>query len=162
MTMNSRKKIEFYLNKNTHFAIIIMTILLIGGCFHNEIISEKYYEIGKVNEVKLGEPLCVSEEGIRNYSYWAGLANGGYKTKQFRFEDGHKRKKIVYQGCSDSIVNVSYIIYKAGSIFPEQQESQNFNLLESDIIRIEEFQLKVLKADNDSIQYIVLSDSLNE
>jgi hypothetical protein len=160
--MKLQNRIGFCLNTKIHISLMILVVFSISGCNHNELISERYYEIGKVNEVKLGEPLCVYEEGIRNYHYFVGLVHGGYKTKQFRFEDGHKRKKIIYQGCSDSIVNVSYIIYKAGSTIPEQQESKNFSLLESDTIRVEEFQLKVLKADNDSIQYIVLSDSLNE
>jgi len=53
---------------------------------------------------------------------------------------------------------VTYRVYRAGSTVPEQQESLTFDLSESNAITVKNFKLKVLKADKDSISYIVIND----
>jgi hypothetical protein len=48
-------------------------------------------------------------------------------------------------------------VFRAGIAIPEQQESLTFDLSESDTILVKDFRLKVLKADENAISYIVIN-----
>ena len=82
----------------------------------------------------------------------------GWEIIGTKYSDNFKRKDLIYQGSSGSIIKVTYRVFRSGSAMPEQQESLTFDLSKSNTILVKDFRLKVLNADGDSISYIVIND----
>ena len=82
----------------------------------------------------------------------------GWETIGTKYSDDYKRKELIYQGSSGSTIKVTYRVFRPGTAMPEQQESLTFDLSESNAIIVKDFRLKVLKADGDSISYLVIDD----
>jgi len=155
---------NFY-RMNTWLGLLLVGTFaaLISGCASTALESKSYrlYEIGKEATAKVGTPMLVREEGtIEKKRRWVGILNSpdGWETIGTEYLDDYKRKKLIYQGSSGSTIKVTYRVYRAGSTVPEQQESLTFDLSESNAITVKNFKLKVLKADKDSISYIVIND----
>ncbi len=155
---------NFYRINTWLWLVLIGTFAaLISGCASTAFERKSYrlYEIGKEATAKVGTPMLVREEGtIEKRRRWVGILNSpnGWETIGTEYSDDYKRKKLIYLGSSGSTINVAYRVYRAGSTVPEQQESLTFDLSESNTITVKNFKLKVLKADGDSISYIVISD----
>ena len=100
------------------------------------------------------------EKGIIKEKTWVGVLNSpdGWKISETRDKDKYIRQKLIYGGRSGSAIKVVYREYREGSTIPEQQENLNFELSESNEIKVKNFLLKVLTADEDSIIYTVISD----
>lgn len=135
---------------------------LISGCATKvlETKSYRFYEIGKQASAKVGAPMLVCEKGIKKEKTWVGILNSpdGWKISETRDKDKYIRQKLIYGGRSGSAIKVVYREYREGSTIPEQQENLNFELSESNEIKVKNFLLKVLTADEDSIIYTVISD----
>lgn len=161
--ITSRCKNIYRINTWQGLVLVGTFAALIFGCASTalETKSYRFYEIGKQATAKVGTPMLTREEGtIEDKRVWVGIMNSpnGWKTIETKYSDDYKRKKLIYQGSSGSTIKVTYRVFRAGSAIPEQQESLTFNLSESNTIIVKNFRLKVLKADGDSISYIVIND----
>jgi len=144
--------------------VLIGTVAaLISGCAStaHETKSYRSHEIGKQATARVGTPMLIREEGtIEKKRRWVGILNspGGWETIGTKYTDDYKRKELIYQGSSGSTITVTYQVFRAGSAMPEQQESLTFDLSDSNAIIVKDFRLKVLKAEGDSISYIIIND----
>jgi hypothetical protein len=150
---------------NTWLGLVLVGIFgaLISGCASTALETKAHgsYEVGKQATAKIGTPMLIREEGtIEKKRRWVGLLNSpnGWETIGTKYSDDFKREELIYQGSSGSTINVTYRVFRAGSAMPEQQESLTFDLSESNTILVKGFRLKVLKADGDSINYIIIND----
>jgi hypothetical protein len=149
---------------NTWLGLVLVGTLatLISSCASTalEIKSYRSQEIGKQATAKVGTPMLIREDGtIEKKRRWVGILNSpdGWETIGTKYADDYKRKELVYQGSLGSIIKVSYRMFRAGTAIPEQQESLTFDLSESYTILVKDFRLKVLKADEDAISFIVIN-----
>ncbi|WP_319526317.1 hypothetical protein [uncultured Desulfosarcina sp.] len=135
---------------------------LVFGCASTarETKSNASYEIGKETAAKIGTPMLIREEGtVEKKRRWVGLLNSpdGWETIGTEYSDDYKRMELIYRGGSGTKINVTYRVFRAGSVVPEQSEDLAFDLSESGTIVVQSFRIKVLQADESSIDYIVLN-----
>ena len=138
-------------------------IALLAGCASTAFENRSYrsQEIGKEATAKIGTPMLIREEGtIEKKRRWVGLLGSpdGWETIGTNYSKNFKRTELIYQGSPGSAINVIYRVFRPGSAMAEKQESLTFDLSVSHVIIVDDFQIKVLEADADSITYIVLSD----
>lgn len=67
------------------------------------------------------------------------------------------RMELIYTGLDANNLKVSYREYR-DSDYPTNSQDLIYNLKQSEIIRYRNFQIKVLKATNESLDYVVLED----
>lgn len=161
--MTNRSKHMYRINTWLALVLVGTFAALISGCASTALETKSYrsHVIGKQATAKVGTPMLIREEGsIEKKRRWVGMLNSpnGWETIGTKYSDDFKRKELIYQGSSGSTIKVTYRVFRAGSAMPEQQESLTFDLSESSAIVVKDFRLKVLKADGDSISYIVIND----
>ncbi len=135
---------------------------LFSGCASTALETKTYrsHEIGKQATAEVGTPMLIREDGnIEKKRRWVGVLNSpdGWETIGTKYSDDYKRTELIYQGSSGSTIKLTSRVFRAGTAIPEQQESLTFDLSESDTILVKDFRLKVLKADEDAISYIVIN-----
>jgi hypothetical protein len=162
MVMNRGKNI-YRINTWLELVLIGTISALISGCASTALETRSYrsHEIGKQATAGVGTPMLISEEGtIEKKRRWVGISNSpdGWETIGTTYSDDFNRKELIYQGRTGSTIKVTFRLFRAGSVMPEQQEDLMFNLLQSTSIIVKDFRLKVFKADENSITYMVIKD----
>lgn len=94
--------------------------------------------------------LQIGEKGIKYFS--------PIKKNQKKYDSGSFKQEIVYAGLSGNTLNVTYKEYKNDIARPAFFQNITYDLKNSNIIRYKNFKIKILKASNSQIKYVVLED----
>ena len=125
-------------------ALSVLSIILLNSCAGQYIVEG--YEEGIEKTVKVGEVLLFCEEGNRHIAWW----DRGNTIKE----------ELVYAGIENNVIKIEYRLYdfQDGSYKIKDGFTQHlsYDMSEEDIITCETHKIKVIKANNSSITFIVL------
>jgi len=122
--------------------------------------SFKSYSLGTVATATIGDAFLVDQDGsIEKVKTWVGLINSpdGWKTEE-RYSRDFVRKELLYSGRSGNTIEISYREFRGGFAAPAFFQNVKYDLSESGIIKFQRFVIDVIKADNQSITYKIVSD----
>lgn len=86
-----------------------------------------------------------------------GCAPGMFKKEDIGYAElGSFKQELIYSGRSGSTISLNYREYKDDFIRPAFFQEARYDLNESDTISFKDFRIKVLKANNNQIDFIVL------
>lgn len=69
------------------------------------------------------------------------------------------KAELIYNGISKNIIKISYREFVRDMARPAFYQELNYDLDQSDLIQFRTFRIKVLKADNSTIRFVVLDDA---
>lgn len=130
--------------------LLLCFVLLLGGCsYHN--FYQTNYQLNKAVSARVGDPLILIEAGI----------------SLNEIKETHHKTELIYTGINKNIINIVYNEYKKSGlsdgdliIVPGKTLYLTFDLNNSNTIRIKDYQIEILKAGNDNIEYKVLTEML--
>ena len=120
----------------------------------------KSYTLGRTATATIGEAFIVDQDGsIEKVKTWVGILNSpdGWKIEE-RYSRDFIRKELLYSGRSGSTIEVSYREFRGGLAAPAFFQNVKYDLSESSVIRFQRFVIEVIKADNQSLSYKIVSD----
>lgn len=143
-------------------AFVLLIPLALAGCASTltERQTFRSYTLGRVATATIGEAFLVDQDGsIEKVKTWVGLLNSpnGWKIEE-RYSRDFIRKELLYSGRSGSTIEVSYREFRGGLAAPPFFQNLKYDLSESTVIRFQRFVIEVIKADNQSITYKIVSD----
>ncbi|MFY1055115.1 hypothetical protein ACOQNP_26165 [Ectopseudomonas khazarica] len=140
----------------------VLTVGITSGCASTVLESKPYktYTIGSTVTANVGMPFLEAQNGtISKVKHWVGVANSsdGWKVDDIYSSDFIK-KELVYSGKSGSTIEIGYREYRGGLAAPAFYQSVKYDLGESNLISFQNFQFKVISANNSSISIVILKD----
>ena len=120
------------------------------------------YDLKKEMSAPVGSVMLSRESWEKLcWEYWAGLVNGGYKTRCDEDIDRFK-EELIYAGRAGSVIRIAYKEYKGNeSLYlarPAFFQDLNYDLGSSDIIVFRGYRIRVLEATNERILFIIQKD----
>lgn len=145
-------------------AVVTCLCLLLVGCGKVLSITPiKTYSLNDVKTIPIGDAFLVAETGtITRRKTWVGIlrsADGsGWEIRDEHSPDW-RSKELTYAGMSGKTIEVAYREFRGGYAAPAFSQSLKYDLAVSKIIRFQNFEIEVVKADNNSITFRILRDS---
>ena len=146
---------------STSILFIICTVFVSGCSTMNT--SKQYFKSYSINaeqQSNIGSSMLTFEnitfiEGKR----WVGLlfSKDGWEHFKYATDDSFK-EELIYTGCSENTVHISYREYKKEFARPAFFQELQYDLKKSDIIVFRNYKMKVLDANNEYIKFIVLTE----
>jgi hypothetical protein len=119
------------------------------------------YTLNEIKTASVGSPFFVAQTGtLKRYKHWVGVLNSpdGWQISEEKSPD-YMRKELIYSGVSGGVLEVAYREYRGGLAAPAFFQNLKYDLSSSKIVRFQNFEFEILRADNNSITYQVLKDS---
>jgi hypothetical protein len=142
---------------------LVLSIFLLVGC--GSVISVTPIQSYSLNEVKtspIGSAFLVAETGtITRRKSWVGILksqDGSGWEIQDQYSPDWRSKELTYAGVSGKTIEVAYREFRGGYAAPAFSQNLKYDLAASKTIRFQNFEIQVLKADNNSITYKILKD----
>jgi len=120
----------------------------------------KSYSVGREATATIGEAFLVDQSGsVEKVKIWVGLlfSSDGWKVVESYSKD-FVRTELLYSGKSANTIEVSYREFRGGFAAPAFSQNLEYDLAESKVVRFRRFTIEVLRADNQTITYKILSD----
>ena|ERR1043166_2483370 len=149
--------------QNTYLIFFTLSsIFFFAGCVSTTLETRtlKSYDIGQTKKANLGDVFLVDQDGsIQKVKRWVGLLNSpdGWQVTE-EYSKDFIRKELIYAGKAGNAIEVSYREFRGGYAAPAFFQNLKYDLLESKIIRFQNFKIEILAADNQGIVYVVVSD----
>ena len=144
------------------FIMALSVLIAAYGCATTTLERKSFrsYSVGQVATATIGEAFLVDQDGsVQNVKTWVGILNSpdGWRVEE-RYSRDYFRKELLYTGRSGSTIEVSYREFRGGLAAPAFFQSLKYDLSESRVIRFQRFTIEVIRADNQTITYKILSD----
>lgn len=144
--------------------ILILFLMFTVGC--GKVLSVtpiKTYALNDVKTSPTGAAFLDAQTGtITRRKSWVGLLRSpdgsGWEIKD-EYSPDWRSKELIYSGISGKTIEVAYREFREGYAAPAFSQNLKYDLSASKIIRFQNFEIEVLKADNNSITVRILRDS---
>jgi hypothetical protein len=148
--------------KPAYALLAIAAVCLLAACAPTVVDrkTSKSYSLGRTATAIIGDAFLVDQAGsVETVKVWVGIINSpdGWKTEE-RYSRDFIRKELLYSGRTGNTIEVSYREFRGGLAAPAFFQSVKYDLSQSNVIRFQRFVIEVVKADNQSITYKVISD----
>ncbi len=148
--------------KPTYALLALAAVFLLAACASTVVDRKtfKSYSLGRTATATIGDAFLVDQTGsVETVKVWVGIINSpdGWKTEE-RYSRDFIRKELLYSGRTGNTIEVSYREFRGGLAAPAFFQSVKYDLSQSSVIRFQRFVIEVVKADNQSITYKVISD----
>ena len=140
----------------------ISAILILAACASTVIESKEIrsYQLGVVATHPVGQPFLVDQSGsVETTRRWVGIFNspdGWAEVTTYSMD--FVRRELIYSGISGSTIKIAYREFRGGLAAPAFYQDLRYDLSSSDVIRFQNFQIKVHAANNDSITVEIVGD----
>lgn len=141
-----------------------LVFLILVGCGQVISISPiKSYSLNDVKTASIGSAFLVAETGtITRTKNWVGILRSP-DGSGWEISDGHspdwRSKELIYTGISGRTIEVAYREFRGGYAAPAFSQNLKYDLSTSKILRFQNFEIEVLRADNNSISVRILRDA---
>jgi hypothetical protein len=161
--MNKRNAVTTLQPEKHRLSVILVLIVLLTGCgtVVTENVLKRSYTPGKAITTPMNEVMLSREQGdVEKKKRWVGVLNSpdGYEVIDSKYSPDFSRQELVYRGKGNGSIKIEYQEFHAGSAVPVNQQTMTFNLPLVKTINVHGFQLKVIQADADAIQFVVIAD----
>jgi hypothetical protein len=148
--------------KPAYAILALAAVCLLAACASTVVDrkTSKSYSLGRTATAIIGDAFLVDQAGsVETVKVWVGIINSpdGWKTEE-RYSRDFIRKELLYSGRTGNTIEVSYREFRGGLAAPAFFQSVKYDLSQSNVIRFQRFVIEVVKADNQSITYKVISD----
>jgi len=144
------------------FILAVSVLIAAYGCATTTLERKTFrsYSVGQVATATIGEAFLVDQDGsVQKVKTWVGLlySPDGWRVEE-RYSADYFRKELLYSGGSGSTIEVSYREFRGGLAAPAFFQSLKYDLSQSRVIRFQRFTIEVIRADNQTITYKIVSD----
>jgi hypothetical protein len=136
---------------------VLILLILITGCASKSvrIINQASYDINREDLAVIGTAFIYEEHGTEEENeHWEGVLFGGMH-KSYLKGDDYRRVEVYYGGRTGDILSFVYQATIGNSSSPSIRRTFEHDLRRGSIVTIEEYELQVLSANNNSMRYKV-------
>ena len=141
---------------------LLLSILIILSCAStsSQIEEHKNYSINRTQQANVGSPMISNKVAtLVKRKKWVGLLyskDGWERTEEYTANSF--QEELIYTGHSGTTIHISYREYKADFARPAFFQELRYDMKQSTIIVFKQYKIKILKATNEYIRFIVLND----
>ena len=143
--------------------LVLVLALTVSGCATKtttDSVVQKNYSLGRTVQTTIGAPM-VSQYMIKyiEEKRWVGIlaSSDGWERKKHPTDDSF-REELIYTGRSGDTINISYREYRKDFARPAFFQAIRYDLSQSRNISFKNYQILVLSATNQVIEFQVMSD----
>ena len=142
--------------------VFVLALTLLVGCQTQTVrpVSMKSYKLREKQTSYVGDPFLFVQSGKHaEVKEWVGIlfSPTGWETTG-EYVENLLRKELIYCGKSGTSIQIQYREYRNSLAANSFYLHLTYDLSESDIIRFQNFLIKVFEADNQKIVFSVAGD----
>ena len=139
----------------------VLVAASLAGCAAQVVSStpRQTYTVGQALNAPVGGTLLRVERGnVNQVRRWVGIINSpdGWVTET-AYSPDYVSSELIYSGVSGTTVELSYREFRGGLAAPAFFQSVKYDIAASDRVTFRNFQLRIYRADNNSISGVLLS-----
>lgn len=144
------------------FLVVCFVVCLLGCGKVLSVTPIQSYSLNDIKTTSTGEAFLVAETGtITRRKSWVGVLRSsdgsGWEIKDEHSPDW-RSKELLYSGISGKTIEVAYREFRGGYAAPAFSQNLKYDLSASKFIRFQNFEIEVIRADNNSITSRILRD----
>ncbi|MDL2275633.1 hypothetical protein LJC22_05865 [Desulfosarcina sp. OttesenSCG-928-G10] len=122
--------------------------------------NTRNYTIGQIQQATIGTPMITKRDAtIIENTRWVGIAfaPGGFKTTRY-YDYESTQEDLIYTGISGNTIKMTYKQFKYDFEIPVFFQDLQYDIGRSNVIAFRQYRIQVTGANNERIQFIVVSD----